>query len=60
MVRAVVVSAPKSGTVHEAAQSRDGSIETKWIASVSPGSAPSTKNGPVCGLTKGNSITRVT
>jgi hypothetical protein len=31
--------------VQEAAQSRDGSIETKWIASVSPGSDPSTKNG---------------
>jgi hypothetical protein len=57
-VRAVEVSEPKSGTVHDAAQSRDGSIETKWIASVSPGSAPSTANGPVCGFTNGNSITR--
>ena len=46
----VDVSAPNSGTVHEEAQSREGSIETKWMASVSPGSAPSTKNGPVCGL----------
>jgi hypothetical protein len=54
------VSAPKSGTVHEDAQSLDGSIEMKWIARVSPGSAPSTKNGPVCGLTNGNSITRET
>jgi hypothetical protein len=38
----VPVSAPNSGTVVEAAQSLDGSIETKWIARVSPGSAPST------------------
>jgi hypothetical protein len=38
----VALSAPNSGTVVEAAQSRDGSIETKWTASVSPGSAPST------------------
>ena len=44
--------------MHDEAQSRDGSIEMKWIASVSPGSAPSTKNGPVCGFTNGNSITR--
>ena len=36
------VSAPNSGTVQEAAQSREGSIDTKWMASVSPGSAPST------------------
>jgi len=59
-VACVDVSAPNSGTVHEAAQSREGSIDTKWIASVSPGSAPSTKNGPVCGFTKGNSTTFVT
>ena len=38
----VAVRAPNSGIVLDAAQSRDGSIETKWTASVSPGSAPST------------------
>ncbi len=38
----VDVSAPNSGTVVEAAQSRAGSIETKCTATVSPGSAPST------------------
>jgi hypothetical protein len=53
----VEVSEPNSGMVVEAAQSRDGSMETKCTASVSPGSAPSTRNGPVCGFTKGNSIT---
>ena len=37
----VAVSAPKNGTVVDAAQSRAGSIETKCTASVSPGSAPS-------------------
>ena len=46
----VEVSAPNNGNVVETAQSLDGSIETKCSASVSPGSAPSTKNGPVCGL----------
>ena len=54
------MSAPNSGTVQDDAQSREGSIEMKWIASVSPGSAPSTKNGPVCGFTNGNSMTRET
>jgi hypothetical protein len=53
----VVVSAPNSGIVLDAAQSRDGSIETKWTARVSPGSAPSTWNGPVRGFTNGKSIT---
>ena len=38
----VAVSAPNSGTVVEAAQSRAGSMETKCTARVSPGSAPST------------------
>jgi hypothetical protein len=38
----VPVRAPNSGMVVEAAQSRDGSIDTKWMARVSPGSAPST------------------
>src|SRR4029453_8606334 len=27
-----------------------GSTRSNWTASVSPGAAPSTKNGPVCGL----------
>jgi hypothetical protein len=38
----VEVRAPNSGIVEDAAQSRDGSMETKWTARVSPGSAPST------------------
>jgi len=38
-VRCVEVSAPKSGTVVETAQSRAGSIDTKCTATVSPGSA---------------------
>ena len=59
-VRWVEVSAPNSGTVVEAAQSRLGSIEMKWTARVSPGSAPSTKNGPVCGLRNGKSQTTET
>lgn len=37
----VEVSAPNSGTVVDAAQSRAGSTETKCTATVSPGSAPS-------------------
>jgi outer membrane protein W len=40
-VRWVPVSAPNSGTVVDAAQSRAGSIDTKCTATVSPGSAPS-------------------
>ena len=40
-VRCVPVSAPNNGTVVDAAQSRAGSIEMKWTATVSPGSAPS-------------------
>src|SRR6266540_621454 len=56
----VALSAPNSGTVVEAAQSRDGSIDTKCTARVSPGSAPSTWNGPVWGFTKRKSITRET
>src|SRR5207248_3675024 len=59
-VACVEVSAPKRGTVVDAAQSRAGSIDTKCTASVSPGSAPSTWNGPVCGFTNGNSTTRDT
>lgn len=38
----VDVSAPNSGTVVDAAQSRAGSTDTKCTATVSPGSAPST------------------
>lgn len=53
----VEVSAPKSGTVVDAAQSRAGSTDTKCTATVSPGSAPSMWKGPVCGLRKGNSQT---
>ena len=45
------VSAPKNGIVVDAPQSRAGLRSTKCSASVSPGSAPSTWNGPVCGLT---------
>ena len=45
------MSDPNSGTVVDAAQSRAGSIDTKCTARVSPGSAPSTWNGPVCGFT---------
>src|SRR2546423_6896378 len=59
-VRWVEVSAPNSGTVVDAPQSRAGVISTKWTASVSPGSAPSTQNGPVCGFRNGNSQTRDT
>ena len=40
-VRCVPVSAPNSGTVVDAAQSRAGPIDTKCTATVSPGSAPS-------------------
>ena len=54
----VEVSAPKSGMVVDAAQSRDGSIDTKCTARVSPGSAPSMWKGPVSGFTNGNSMTR--
>ena len=52
------VSAPKSGNVVEIPQSRAGSIETKCRTRVSPGSAPSTKNGPVCGFRNGKTISR--
>ena len=52
-VACVVVSAPKCGNVLDAAQSRAGTISTKWTARVSPGSAPSTAMGPVTGLRKG-------
>ena len=50
------MSAPNSGKVVETPQSLAGSRETRCNASVSPGSAPSTKNGPVCGFRNGNVI----
>jgi hypothetical protein len=56
----VEVSAPNSGTVVDAAQLRAGSSDTKCTASVSPGCAPSTQNGPVCGFRNGNSQTSET
>ena len=49
-VRSVPFSAPKPGKDAEMAHGRAGSSLRIRIASVSPGSAPSTKNGPVCGL----------
>ena len=55
----VPVSAPNSGTVVDTAQSRAGWTSMRWIASVSPGSAPSTKNGPVCGLMNGYVMVRL-
>src|SRR5580693_6648455 len=56
-VRWVLVSAPNSGTVVDAAQDLAGSMDTKCTATVSPGSAPSMWNGPVCGFRYGNSHT---
>ena len=56
-VRWVPVSAPNSGTVVDAAQDLAGSMDTKCTATVSPGSAPSMWNGPVCGFRNGNSHT---
>ena len=47
----------RAGSVVDAAQSRAGVRSTRCSASVSPGSAPSTKNGPVCGLTSAMSST---
>src|SRR3989454_9713119 len=58
--RVVELSAPNNGTVVEAAHSREGSMDTKCTASVSPGSAPSMKNGPVCGFTNGHWMTLLT
>src|SRR5690349_6386628 len=49
----VDVSAPKCGKVLDTAQSRAGVMDTKCSARVSPGSAPSTKKGPVTGLRYG-------
>jgi len=49
-VDGVAVSEPKNGTVELTPQSNRGSMLRKWIATVSPGSAPSIQNGPVCGL----------
>src|SRR3954468_16939308 len=50
--RSVLVSPPKNGIAADAPQSRAGSSATRCSASVSPGSAPSTWKGPVCGFTK--------
>ena len=55
----VPVSEPKSGTVVETAQSRAGRTSIRWMASVSPGSAPSTWKGPVWGLMNGYWIKRL-
>ena len=44
------MSPPKKGMVAETAQSRVGSMFSILTASVSPGSAPSMKIGPVCGF----------
>ena len=52
-VRSVLVSPPKRGIAQDAPKLRAGLRSTKCSASVSPGSAPATWNGPVCGLTNG-------
>src|SRR5262249_43089652 len=44
-------SRPKPGIDAPQPQSRLGSTLSRCTTSVSPGSAPSTENGPVCGLT---------
>jgi hypothetical protein len=49
-VDGVAVSEPKNGTVVLTPQSNRGSMLRKWIATVSPGSAPSIQNGPLCGF----------
>ena len=46
----VATREPNSGMFADTPQANRGSMETKCTASVSPGSAPSTWNGPVCGL----------
>jgi hypothetical protein len=56
-VRSVPTSAPKPGPNADTAHVRAGASFTMRIASVSPGSAPSTKNGPVCGLSCPGAIT---
>ena len=45
-----LVSPPKKGISVEAPQVRAGVRSTRWTTRVSPGSAPSIQNGPVCGL----------
>src|SRR5262249_11723408 len=49
-VRSVPFSAPNPGNDEEIAHGRAGSSFRMRIASVSPGSAPSMKTGPVCGV----------
>jgi hypothetical protein len=46
----MLVSPPKNGMSVEAPHVLAGVRSTRWTASVSPGSAPSIQNGPVCGL----------
>lgn len=58
-VRSVPVRPPKLGMCALATKSRVGSISRISTANVSPFSAPSTKMGPVCGLTYGHSSTCV-
>ena len=45
----MLVRPPKNGISVDAPQLRAGVRSTRWIASVSPGSAPSIQNGPVWG-----------
>ncbi len=56
-MRSVPTSAPKPGPNADTAHVRAGWIFRMRTASVSPGSAPSTKNGPVCGLSWPGAIT---
>src|SRR4051812_2835515 len=46
----VAVSEPKKGTVELTPHASRGVMLTKCTARVSPGRAPSTNHGPVCGL----------
>src|SRR4051812_40253280 len=50
----VEVSAPKCGNVLDTPVVRAGTMDRKWTARVSPGSASSMKNGPVTGFRYGN------
>ena len=46
----MLVRPPKNGMIVDAPHVLAGVRSTRWMASVSPGSAPSIQNGPVCGL----------
>src|SRR5260370_10926686 len=48
-------SAPKYGMAPPQPQLRLSVILSMWTFNVSPGSAPSTKNGPVCGFARDRS-----